>query len=196
MRPVTPGPAGSAGSVARGRSHTGSPPPRFRGAWLGFLSRPGAPRRGAQPRGAHGRGGRGVGRTRGWAAGRPAFAPETVSQPFLGISCPGSGPDREMRCCGPLRASDGSTMAGSGPFRGPLEPGGAGRSGESARLRGRGGSAVVKRPRGGPQDALLSLRSLSLVVLRVAMVLDNEARETALRASGAISGEGISGAQV
>ena len=127
----------------------------------------------------------------GAASGEPAgglrvpyFRSGDRFQPVLGISCPGSGPDREMRCCGPLRASDGGTMAGSGPFRGPLEPGGAGRSGESARLRGRGGAAVVKRPRGGPQDARLSLRSLSLVVLRVAMVLDNEARETALRASG------------
>ena len=29
-----------------------------------------------------GREGRGVGRTRGWAAGRPIFAPETVFSPF------------------------------------------------------------------------------------------------------------------
>ena len=68
---------------------------------------------------AHGREGRGVGRTRGWAAGRPAFAPETVSARFGHFMAFGSGPDRETRCCGPLRAPDGGAMAGSGPEMSP-----------------------------------------------------------------------------
>ena len=60
---------------------------------MGFLSRPGAPRRGAQPRGAHlmlgevsalrpaARTGE-EGAASGEPAGRPAFAPETVFSPF------------------------------------------------------------------------------------------------------------------
>ena len=34
---------------------------------------------------------------------------------------PGSGPDRETRCCGPLRSSNGGARAVARPFRGPLE---------------------------------------------------------------------------
>ena len=81
LRAVSPG-------VGRIRVH----PPLPRGL-VGFpLPSRRAAERGAAPRRApdvggslgraHGREGRGVGRTRGWAAGRPAFAPETVFSPF------------------------------------------------------------------------------------------------------------------
>ena len=44
-------------------------------------------------------------------------------QPFLAFHAlgPGSGPDRETRCCGPLRSSNGGARAVARPFRGPLE---------------------------------------------------------------------------
>ena len=63
---------------------------------------------------AHGRGGA--------AAGEPAggpqdayFRPWSGFRPLFGALCPGSGPDRETRCCGPLRASNGGARAEAGP---------------------------------------------------------------------------------
>ena len=115
LRAVSPG-------VGRIRVH----PPRLPRGLVGFpLPSRRAAERGAAPRRApdvggslgraHGREGRGVGRTRGAAC----FRSGDRFQPFLGISCPGSGPDREMRGCGPLRACNGSAMAGSGPEMSP-----------------------------------------------------------------------------
>ena len=45
-----------------------------------------------------------------------AWPPEDRFQPFLACHAldPGSGPDRETCCCGPLRTSNGGAMAGSG----------------------------------------------------------------------------------
>ena len=108
--------------------------PRFRGVWLGFLSPPGAPRRGAQPRGAHPMLGevpalRLAARTgeKGAAAGEPAGGPRggllslrrPFFSPFLAFHALESGADREKRCCGPLRASDGGARAVAGPEMSP-----------------------------------------------------------------------------
>ena len=112
-RPVTPVLRGLAGSVARGRSHTG--PPRFRGAWLDFLSPPGAPRRGAQPRGEHLMLGevsaaRPAARTgeKGAASGEPAVGPRgglfslrRPFQPLFGISCLEVGQTEKRAAVGP-----------------------------------------------------------------------------------------------
>ena len=110
VRPVTPVLRGLAGSVARGRSHTGSAPRRAPDVGEVSALRPAA-RTGEE----------------GAASGEPAGGPRAPYfrsgdrfQPVWGISCPGSGPDRETRCCGPLRASNGRAMAVAGPFRGPL----------------------------------------------------------------------------
>ena len=107
--------------------------PRGSGGWLGFLSPPGA-ERGAAPRRApdaggslglaagrvHGREGRGVGKNRGWAAGC-LFSLRRPFQTFLAFHALEVGRTEKTRCCGPLRACNGGAMAGSGPFRGPLE---------------------------------------------------------------------------
>ena len=50
--------------------------------------------------------------------GGALFSLRRPFQPLFGISCPGSGPDRETRCCGTLRASTGCARAVAGPFRG------------------------------------------------------------------------------
>ena len=144
VRPVTPVLRGLAGSVARGRSHTGSPPAS---AGPGWVSSPLSARRlargpgtaaGPQPSTdsvnmedpSPGGISRHCGRPRTRArrarrenprVGRrmPIFAPGAVLGPLSAHYASGSVPDRETRCCGPLRASNGGTRAVAGPEMSP-----------------------------------------------------------------------------